>query len=105
MLPSVTRKCDDCSNDKYFQFIFYCDECDHKYQSEQFPFSMHSVASDDKNDNTRALLWKVEHDAAYERANTEALFHFNKCPKCGKRVCDDCYLVNEDECISCNEKK
>lgn len=103
MLPPVTKRYDDCSTDQWFRFSFYCDECGAKWESEQYPFSMQDAnPKSDGDKNALALLWKTEHDAAYERANTEALFQFNRCPACGKRVCDKCFLVTEDVCSSCS---
>lgn len=70
--------------------------------SEQYPFSLRGSATRDEGENiAHKILWKAEHDAAYERANTEALFHFNKCPKCGRRVCDKCFSEFESNCLKC----
>ena len=51
------------------------------------------------------MLWEQEHQAAFEQANLEAHFHFNRCPLCGKWVCDDCFRAEEirhgGACKSC----
>ncbi len=102
MLPPITKRYDDCSTDQWFRFIFYCDKCGAKWASEQYPFSMRGAPYDnEETERARALLWRVEHDAAYERANTEALFRFNRCPACGERVCDGCYSEKLDLCVNC----
>lgn len=102
MLPPVTKKYTDHSTDEHFAFSFYCDECGAVWVSEQYPFSLCRSATCDEGEKTaQKILWKTEHDAAYERANTEALFHFNKCPKCGKRVCDKCFSEFESSCLKC----
>ncbi len=54
-----------------------------------------------RGEKARVLMWKVEHDAAYERANTEAVLNFNRCPQCGQRVCDDCFAEFEIVCLKC----
>ncbi len=106
MLPPITKRYDDCSTDRYFHFIFYCDSCNSKWENEQYPFSMRDAPQcNEENEEARALLWKAEHNAAYERANTEALFHFNRCPLCGKRVCDNCFSEVEDICLNCSGDK
>jgi hypothetical protein len=54
------------------------------------------------------MLWANERRIAFEQANLEALMHFNLCPDCGKRVCDDCYGLDEIRnigvCRKCSEK-
>lgn len=106
MLPSITKKIHDRSTYEYFKFIFYCDKCGSAWESENYPFSL---ASDEPitqaEKQARVIMWKAEHDAAYERANTEAIFHFNKCSECNARVCDECYAENNDMCNECNEIK
>lgn len=102
MLPPVTKRWDDRSTDRWFRFVFYCDRCGAAWESERYPFSLREAAPQSSaEESARMLLWRTEHDAAYERANTEALFHFNRCPVCGARVCDSCYLLTEDLCASC----
>jgi hypothetical protein len=51
-------------------------------------------------------IWQSEHEAAYERANREAMMHFNRCPVCKRWVCDDCFLLLEDRdvCRECLEQ-
>lgn len=106
MLPPVTKRYDDHSTDRWFRFAFHCDRCGAGWESERYPFSMGNASSDGEGqEKARMLLWKAEHDAAYERANTEALFHFNRCPACGRRVCDDCFSLSGDRCVSCSGGK
>lgn len=106
MLPAVTKKYDDRSTDRFFQFVFHCDECGEAWESEHYPFSMRDAPAKCKGEkNAHVILWKSEHDAAYERANTDALMHFNKCPKCGKRVCDDCFSELEVSCSNCKTQR
>lgn len=106
MLPAVTKKYDDRSTDRFFQFVFHCDKCGEAWESERYPFSMRDATTKSKGEkNARVILWKAEHDAAYERANNEALLQFNKCPKCGLRVCDSCFSEFEVSCLSCKNSK
>lgn len=102
MLPPVTKQYDDHSTDRQFAFVFHCDRCGKLWESESYPFSMADATTDSR---ARALLWETEHAAAYERANTEALFHFSKCPTCGRRICDDCFCTAEDACKTCTKPK
>lgn len=102
MLPPVTKKYADHSTQREFCFSFFCDRCGMEYKSECYPCSM---ANEDQTSADKqfafALLWKNEHDAAYERANLEALMRFNKCPQCGDRVCDNCFSEMGTTCLRC----
>lgn len=105
MLKPITRRYHDMSVYKYFQFEFYCDRCGSNWTSEKYPFSL----AEDKpktlsEKETRYIIWKVEHDNAYERANVEAVLHFNKCLECGMRVCDMCYSELDNNCLDCDKK-
>ena len=100
MLPAVTKKYEDHSTDRYFRFVFYCDECGMAWKSEHYPFSMRDASLENEGKKkARVLMWKAEHDAAYERANIEAVLNFNRCPQCGQRVCDDCFAEFEIVCL------
>lgn len=103
MLPSITRKYKDHSTEAFFRFSFYCDECGSVWTSEKYPYSLrNSPPSGPGEKRARIMLWKAEHDAAYERSNTEAMFHFNRCPQCGKKVCDDCFSEFDSVCRNCS---
>ncbi len=102
MLPPLTRQYHDRSTDGYFAFTFFCDSCGAPWHSEEYPFSLRDDPPRSETEKTaRELIWKAEHDAAYERANNEAIFHFNKCPRCAKRICDNCFSPFEDVCTDC----
>lgn len=102
MLPPITKKYEDHSTDTCFQFSFHCDMCGAVWESEQYPFSLRASPSISLGEQrAHALMWRAEHDAAYERANREALLRFSKCPKCGSRVCDDCFSGLKELCLQC----
>ena len=102
MLPPVTKKFHDKSTDRFFQFSFYCDECGLGWISECYQFSMRDAPCESEGEKkARDIIWKSDHDAAYERANNEAILNFNKCPKCGQRVCDNCFSEFEPICLTC----
>lgn len=103
MLPPITKEMIDYSTNLLFEFSFHCDVCRKEWRSTPIPFSK---KAEDLDQSTCALLWQVEHDSAYERANQEAIRHFNRCPRCGKMVCNDCFILDadpkgEDLCIEC----
>lgn len=105
MLPSITKKYCDHSTDSFFAFSFFCDNCGGEWKSETYPFSMADTPTgSEAKTQARTIIWMAEHDAAYERANNEALFHFNKCPKCKSRVCDNCFCAFDDVCIKCKNQ-
>lgn len=97
MLDPITRQMTDNSTESDFSFSFYCDICKHVWSSIPLRYS------GNKEDGDR-VLWKNEHEAAYERANREAMMYFNRCPACKSWVCDDCFLIHEDgyTCKECS---
>jgi hypothetical protein len=99
MLEPVTRKMMDDSTDKAFVFTFYCDLCGRPWKSA--PVSSLTPTRERSRKNP-GCAWQ-EHDAAYERANLEAIQHFNRCPRCRRWVCDDCFLLLDegDMCREC----
>lgn len=106
MLPPVTKEMTDYSTDQTFEFGFHCDVCRKEWRSAPIMFLKKAEECDK---STYALIWRVEHDAAYERANQEAIRHFNRCSGCGKMVCNDCYILDadpkgEDLCGECAKK-
>jgi hypothetical protein len=107
MLPPVTKEITDHSTDRSFEFIFHCDGCRKEWRSSLIQFSKNAEEYDK---STYALIWQVEHDAAYERANNEAIRNFNRCPKCGRMVCNECFVLDagskgEDLCSECVPKQ
>ena len=106
MLRALTHCYTDESNNQQFIFSFYCDICGKSWKSAPLPFSMHNhtcqMLSSRKIKN---LMWQCEHHAAYERANNEAIFHFNRCPVCQRWMCDDCYEELETICVKCSYEK
>ena len=104
MLKTITKQFRDRSTERFFQFSFYCDRCGREWTSEQYPF-VHGFPEELSEDERRAkeILWRIDHDAAFERANLEARLRFNSCKACGKIVCDGCFAVWEEEdlCVDC----
>lgn len=100
MLESVTKKMTDDSTDKAFMFTFYCDLCGRPWKS--VPVSSLTPAREHSGKNAECA-WRQERDAAYERANLEAIQHFNRCPRCRRWICDDCFLLLDegDMCREC----
>jgi hypothetical protein len=106
MITPFTKTCTDCSEKDHFSFAFYCDRCGSAWRSTPVPFSKGGF-TEVGDDETLKLLWADEHRAAFERANIEAMFHFNHCNVCGKWVCNDCFYTSEDDytdvCKDCHE--
>lgn len=103
MLSPITKKIIDHSTEQTFEFSFQCDGCQTLWKSPKLNFSKKDEGLDI---SVSALLWQVEHDAAYERANQEAIRHFNRCPACGCMVCNSCFVLDagsgeEDLCRDC----
>lgn len=45
--------------------------------------------------------WHKEHEAAFEKAQNETKGHFNRCPRCTKWVCENCWNEQEGLCTDC----
>ena len=107
MIKSLTEKSIDHSSREFFEFSFCCDRCGKSWRSGTVPFLQKGSPEID-NGEIREMVWERDHRIAFERANLEAQFHFNRCPTCGRWVCDDCFrpLVNDryDLCCACVAK-
>lgn len=99
MLDPITKKMTDESNGNGFCFTFYCDICASPWHS--IPYS------GGRGRGAEVHTWENEHAAAYERANREALMHFNRCPVCKRMVCDDCFSIldEQDMCKECADAR
>jgi hypothetical protein len=106
MSKPLTRITKDLSDEKSFSFSFFCDICGKEWKSPATSFETGGITITHKEAQT--LLWSKEHNAAFEQANLDARLHFNLCTVCGKRVCDDCFNIDEnqlgDVCKECLEK-
>jgi hypothetical protein len=104
MIPALTKKTADYSDQKHCQFGFCCDRCGREWISQGVPFEQcgFSVVKDEE---TKSLLWSEAHRVAFERANLEAQFHFNYCERYDRWICDECFQVcegtDEDVCFKC----
>lgn len=106
-LPSVTKRMDDASNAKSFQFTLYCDCCGERYETAPIPFSV-ADAPETLGAFTEAqrMIWEAEHEDAYERANQYALIAFTPCTICGRAICEDCAIDSErPTCPDCKKKR
>jgi len=45
--------------------------------------------------------WHKEHQAAFEKAQSEAVKHFHRCHSCNTWVCDSCFNESEGLCTEC----
>ncbi|MGE4283391.1 MAG: hypothetical protein AB7G87_06665 [Clostridia bacterium] len=105
MLHTITQNYTDQSTQSEFYFIFYCDLCNHSWKSVPIPFSRGKLKGISKFFFGRASpLWKKEHQDAFERANHEAMLHFNRCPVCKRWVCDEDFPEEENQCSECSKK-
>ena len=94
MLTPVTKKITNESDGEEFRFAFYCDICGKRWDSVPYHSDGHIHDAPEREGLCAA---------AYERANLEALSHFNRCPECKRMVCDDCFRILEerDLCKEC----
>jgi hypothetical protein len=103
---ALTKKSIDRSDTGNFSFSYFCDRCGKEWASLEKPFSGGFCNRVKKNEALK-LLWANEHRSAFDEAQLEAHAQFNRCPQCGKWVCDDCFCLegkNGGECKDCKEK-
>ena len=80
-----------------FQFSLRRAVCGSLWKSRPAYFSKAEVPPE--NEGKRVIfqtLYQRELEDAWERAVTEALEHFSRCPICKRLVCDRCFLLGED---------
>jgi len=103
-LGPVTKRYADHSTPEGFAFSFFCDKCGEEKQSAWYAFNPGGFLPP-IDPQVFQMLWNDQHKAAYERANHEAFFAFNRCPECERRVCTDCFYLSEmdvsDICKDC----
>ena len=95
MSLSLTKKSTDHSDTGHFSFSFFCDTCGKEWISLEKAFSG-GACERVQNNTALLLLWSNEHRIAFEEANLDARMKFNRCTKCGKWVCNDCFSCAED---------
>ena len=102
-MKSLTEKTIDHSSMDSFAFSFCCDRCGKSWRSGAISFSGEGNRSIE-NDEVRKLLWERDHRIAFERADMEAQLHFNRCPACGRWVCDECFrpLASDEQDLCCD---
>ena len=130
MLKPVTAKMTDESEGNIYRFTFYCDLCGAPRQSVPYESmvtedsgacidadsspgaGVQIVTGNITGANRTAVSTETceritDHNAAYERANFEALHYFNRCPVCKRMVCDTCYRILDDSdmCKECAETR
>lgn len=107
-LPALTEKCTDESTEREFRFTFYCECCGTGFQTPALPFSgADGVGGFHTFTTAQTLIWQAEHEDAYERANQQAMFYFQPCMGCGKKICEDCTdeLADEALCPDCRRAR
>lgn len=100
MLSPATKNWKDKSTTKKFKFVFFCDCCGKELPSPEYEF--HSgfkpkIIISEAERKAREIIWKSDHDAAYERANLYMFQnHIHTCEICGAGICGDCACVCDE---------
>ena len=94
----------DCSTLEEFRFLVRCQECGRTWRSSAVRFSKAGIAP--TTEHRRVILralYEREREAAREKAMAEVPAIYNRCPVCGRLVCDRCFLICEDldMCTAC----
>ena len=97
----------DCSTLEEFRFLVRCQECGRTWRSSSVRFS--KAGAEPETEARQVILralYAREREAARERAAAEVPEIFNRCPVCGRLVCDRCFLICEDldMCTACAGK-
>ncbi len=93
----ATKRWEDRSTTKEFQFVFFCDCCQQPilspvYRSESGFRTKLLISRSERR--ARELIWQRDHESAYERANLDMLQnHLHRCEICGEHICGDCAYV------------
>lgn len=90
-----------------FLFSLNCTECGKNWHSTPIHFSKAGIEPKSEFKETiYRTLYRREQQRAREQAVAEAAHYFNRCPLCGRLICNDCFLVCEDldMCRSCAEE-
>jgi hypothetical protein len=93
-LTPVTDRIIDRSTLEGFAFGFFCSLCADEWRGARLAFNPGAWA-DPIDPAVFRILWLDQHAAAYERAKLDASFVFNRCPICGRIVCDRCFHASE----------
>ena len=105
---SVAKKHADHSVMEAFSFGFFCDMCGKEWRSARYDFNPGGL-SPQADPMAYQMLWIDQHNAAFERANRDASFEFNRCPVCGRWVCKECFYLSDtgisDICMDCMRKQ
>ena len=94
----------DGSTLEEFRFLVRCQECGRTWHSSPVRFSKAGVEPETEGRQVIfRTLYEQERKAAWERAAAEVSEIFNRCPVCGRLVCDRCFLICEDldMCTAC----
>jgi hypothetical protein len=94
MSQPLTQKSTDHSDRERFFFSFFCDCCGKEWISQIMAFRTAGLTAID-HEEARQLLWQQEHKVAFEQANMDARLQFNRCPLCGRWVCNECFDSQE----------
>ena len=106
MKQILSNSIKDGSDADGFLFSLQCSECGKNWQSTPVRFSKAGVEPQNESKQTiYRALYQREQQQAKEKAVAEAAHQFNRCPLCGRLICNDCFLVCEDldMCRSCAE--
>jgi len=104
MNSPLTRKSKNHSSPEWFSFSFYCDQCGNEWNSPTLKYEQGGFSTVEHED-VKKLIWEQEHKAAFNGANLEAHFHFSFCPKCSRRVCDECFDMERSQCKFCKDNE
>ena len=124
VLRDFVKNYEDMSDDKGYQFKFYCDICRDGFLSKfraapfakakSFLGAAESITggfggrlwgSSGAAGHLQDARWKDAHEKALDEAMTEARAHFTKCPGCTKYVDATCWNEQGQMCVECSPRQ
>ena len=113
-----TKKYNDLSTERGFQFEFYCDRCNNGFRTPFKPFAMGMVSgavdlannlfggflgrAADATDQVSSANYERAHDQAFLEAGQNLKPEFMQCPRCNSWVCKkSCWNNKKGLCKNC----
>lgn len=97
----------DYSTQNAFCFSLCCEKCGNVWKSSPIAFSKAGMIPEtDGKQEIYDVLYRREKNEALNRAEEQACKDFNRCPVCGRLVCDRCFLLctDLDMCADCAKR-
>jgi NADH pyrophosphatase NudC (nudix superfamily) len=97
MSTAFTRRYSEDSADGRLQYTFYCDICHREYAAP-------AIETPGKQRPFQKWKLRKAYAEAFDRAQEDAMEHFNRCVKCMRWVCDEDFSPDCGFCTECDRE-